>query len=204
VSADASVAATDTVRRLELVPAGGLSLALLAGLGRELDRRFGTVSRVGEPLALDPGWRCGEGGGERYLSTPIVDAVMARLDARGLDHATHWALAVTEAELCAPGLESVIGEATVGGCCAVVGLARLRAQDGRSAATLRRRLVTEAVHELGHVAGLEHCADPRCVMYPSRDIADTDRKGGEFCRRCRAELAASISHASLDPARACD
>ncbi|HEX5724382.1 MAG TPA: matrixin family metalloprotease [Longimicrobiaceae bacterium] len=129
-----------------------------------------------------------------------MDALLARLDARGLDHATHWALAVTGAELCAPGHPSVFGEATVAGCCAVVSTARL----GAGTATLHRRLLTEAVHELGHVAGLEHCAATTCVMYPSLDIADTDRKGSHFCKRCREALSHALPHASLDPARACD
>jgi archaemetzincin len=53
------------------------------------------------------------------------------------------------------------------------------------------------LHEIGHAAGLEHCADRGCVMYPSRDIADVDRKDNRFCRRCAKEL----RHATLDAAR---
>jgi len=51
------------------------------------------------------------------------------------------------------------------------------------------RAVKEAVHELGHTFGLDHCSDPRCVMHFSNMLADTDRKGREFCPSCRARLA---------------
>lgn len=48
----------------------------------------------------------------------------------------------------------------------------------------RRRLVVEAVHELGHTFGLAHCENPRCAMHFSNTIADTDRKGPAFCVAC--------------------
>jgi archaemetzincin len=48
--------------------------------------------------------------------------------------------------------------------------------------------VKEAVHELGHMFGLDHCSDLRCVMHFSNSLADTDRKGRDFCPSCRARL----------------
>lgn len=51
-----------------------------------------------------------------------------------------------------------------------------------------RRILTEAVHELGHAFGLPHCTIPTCVMYFSNSIDDTDRKGYNFCKRCKTRL----------------
>lgn len=53
-------------------------------------------------------------------------------------------------------------------------------------ALFRERAIKEAVHELGHTFGLGHCRDRRCVMAFSNSLADTDRKGQEFCERCQA------------------
>ncbi len=50
------------------------------------------------------------------------------------------------------------------------------------------RAKKEAVHELGHVFGLPHCPDRRCVMHFSNSIAETDLKGWRFCERCQRIL----------------
>jgi len=47
------------------------------------------------------------------------------------------------------------------------------------------RLKKEVIHEVGHMLGLKHCPNPRCVMYFSNTILDTDMKGVEPCPRCR-------------------
>ena len=165
-------------RRLEIVPVGGADAGLLLALAGELDGRLGTASVLGAPLALEDEWWDAERG--RFLSAPIVDALLERAG----PHPDGWWLGVAEAELCAPGYDIVFGEATVDGPCAVVGLAALRARCGDGPPLLWPRLVTTALHELGHLCGADHCADPGCVMYPSRDLADTDGKGNSFCGSC--------------------
>ncbi|HIC98260.1 MAG TPA: matrixin family metalloprotease, partial [Pyrodictiaceae archaeon] len=35
------------------------------------------------------------------------------------------------------------------------------------------RALKEAMHEIGHVLGLLHCTDKRCVMHFSNSIIDT-------------------------------
>ena len=47
-----------------------------------------------------------------------------------------------------------------------------------------RRVLTEAVHEVGHLIGLKHCRNPNCVMFFSNTIMDTDIKGFYPCGRC--------------------
>ncbi|MDD5573650.1 MAG: archaemetzincin family Zn-dependent metalloprotease [Candidatus Omnitrophica bacterium] len=51
-----------------------------------------------------------------------------------------------------------------------------------------RRVVKEAVHEIGHTFGLSHCSRPQCVMYFSEFLEDTDRKGSRLCVSCRKKL----------------
>ena len=50
------------------------------------------------------------------------------------------------------------------------------------------RFKKEVLHELGHLLGLPHCPDARCVMHFSNTLEDTDRKEAEFCDSCRAKI----------------
>lgn len=171
---------------LEIVPVGEVRPSLYASLIPELDRRFGTCSATAEPLQVAPEW-WDEPGGQLH-SGAIVDSLIERMEGRGHTPGDYWSLALTEHDLCAPGLEWVFGEATVGGCCAVVSLFRLRPRAGEDPRLLERRLLVEAVHELGHVAGLEHCPRPDCVMFASVHVEDSDRKGDAPCPGCREHL----------------
>jgi archaemetzincin len=51
-------------------------------------------------------------------------------------------------------------------------------------ALLRRRLLVEALHELGHVGGLDHCGEPSCAMAEAATVEDVDRKEPAFCGSC--------------------
>lgn len=178
-------------REIALVAVGPLAAEaeLFAWLAEVLGAWTGAPVSRGEPLEPRDEWWEAERG--QLNSNRVVDALIDR-DAPGDDDPPdRWTLALTEADLYAPGLSFVFGEAAQGGAWAVVGLARLREGPGADAeARLRRRVLVEAVHELGHVAGLEHCTAPACVMFPSETLADTDRKSAAPCPRCAEALRA--------------
>lgn len=169
---------------LTLVPVGEDG-AIPEGLPAEIDVRMGTRSTRGAPLPIDPAWVVGGGA---VSSARVVDALVARAEAAAREGVAGWVLGIAAIDLAAPGRPYVFGEATVGGCAAVVSTARLEGGGDGDKALLRRRLLVEAVHELGHVAGLDHCGDPACVMFPSVTARDTDLKGAEPCGGCRAAL----------------
>ena len=82
----------------------------------------------------------------------------------------------------------VFGLADLGGPAAVVSTYRLR-RTARDAAQIRSRVVSTAVHEVGHTLGLPHCAEPRCVMQDARgSITNTDEGTGTLGAGCSVQL----------------
>jgi archaemetzincin len=55
-------------------------------------------------------------------------------------------------------------------------------------ALFRERALKEAVHELGHTYGLQHCPNLRCVMHFSNSLRDTDAKQAKWCSRCATQV----------------
>lgn len=161
------------------MPIGTVEGALLEHLATDLATRFDVEVVRGEAMPLSDAWW--DPGRHQFRADDILDELTRRCEP------TTWSLAVIDADLRDRERDFIFGQATVGGCCAVIGLARLKEEyygrPGRRDVFLRRAVI-EAVHELGHVAGLGHCGDPGCVMYSSVTIEDTDRKGPEFCGRC--------------------
>lgn len=95
-------------------------------------------------------------------------------------------LGVTDIDLYAGTLDFVFGLAEMQGRIAVISLHRLHA--GGNETIFRGRAIKEAVHELGHTFGLDHCPDRRCVMHFSNSLADTDLKASRLCARCETRL----------------
>lgn len=48
-------------------------------------------------------------------------------------------------------------------------------------------ITKEAIHELGHVLGLQHCTN-ECVMQFSNSLAEAEAKPATLCERCRSLL----------------
>ena len=57
---------------------------------------------------------------------------------------------------------------------------------------IRSRALREALHELGHLAGLGHCAKAGCVMGSSRLPEEVDRKGAGYCDGCHTRLGGAL------------
>jgi archaemetzincin len=146
-------------------------------LAPEVDRRFGTRSVLGTPLPVRSEWI--EPERDQLRADSVLDALIEQYDMRQ-EGVERWMLAMTEQDLYAPDRPYVFGEATVGGCCALVSVARLELGSPRFDA----RVLATVTHELAHVAGLDHCSNPACVMWASGDVYDTDRKGNVLCASC--------------------
>ncbi|RLF79368.1 archemetzincin [Thermococci archaeon] len=104
------------------------------------------------------------------------------------------ALGITDADLYEKGMNFIFGLANPYLSSAIISLARLRPEfySEENEGLLKDRAIKEAMHELGHVFGLEHCSNPRCVMHFSNSIIDTDYKGNAYCKTCLEKLKRSL------------
>ena len=83
---------------------------------------------------------------------------------------------VLDVDIFIPVFTHVIGEARMGGKFALVSLFRLEQNPERAAKI--------ALHEFGHLCGLEHCSDNRCLMNFSKGTKELDGLPIRFCRYC--------------------
>ena len=100
-------------------------------------------------------------------------------------------LGIVDIDLYAPGLNFIFGQADMTSGVALISLCRLRQEFyglPSDDVLFLDRAAKEAIHELGHTFGLEHCKNARCVMHFSNSLADTDLKQAIFCSKCRPKL----------------
>ncbi len=106
-------------------------------------------------------------------------------------------LGVIDADVFASGLNYVFGEAYAPGKAALISLWRLKPEfysEKAVISVLKVRSLKEAVHELGHTLGLQHCHRTFCVMHFSNSIFDTDKKQSLLCDQCYLQAALAISN----------
>ncbi|MFO7928967.1 MAG: archaemetzincin family Zn-dependent metalloprotease [Candidatus Humimicrobiaceae bacterium] len=100
-------------------------------------------------------------------------------------------LGVFKKDLYAPPLNFIFGLATQYPKSCIISLCRLdpkfyQCKEGNSNTELfYDRIKKEAVHEIGHTIGLDHCENPSCVMHFSNTLAETDQKEYKFCANCK-------------------
>lgn len=118
-----------------------------------------------------------------------ADLLLASL--RGMAAGDERVLGVTALDLCLPVLTYVFGFAELSGIAATVSVHRLDPRfDGRGEdpGLMLERLEKETLHELGHLLGLTHCSDRRCVMASAHDTGEIDLEDPSYCRACRERL----------------
>jgi len=172
------------IEGVELIPIGEVEPSIIEGMRPGLEARFNASTEVGEGLRLEPQWF--DPDREQYHAGPILDLLTERRE-EVVRPITLKTLGIVDQDLFAPGLSFIFGQAIVGGCCGMIGLARLRPEfynKSPDQRVFKRRVLIEAVHEIGHTAGLDHCPKLDCAMNFSRTIEDSDRKGPDLCPNC--------------------
>lgn len=166
-----------------LVPIGVIDENLLDWLKIEVSKALGKRVETGSKMP-PPGYAYNKRRNQ-YLSTAILMEINKKKEYREYDKV----LGIVDLDLYVPQLNFVFGEASQR--IAVISLIRLRQEFyglTPDPMLFQRRVLTEAIHELGHTYGLGHCLNAHCVMYFSNSLSDTDRKGPEFCSICRNQI----------------
>ncbi len=165
---------------LFLIPLNEIDATLLSYLRRGLEERFKFNVSITERVSVPS--KAFDQRRQQYHSTLILKYIIEHLPTDA-----EKALGIADVDLYAPGLNFVFGEADLGGQGAVISVTRLRQEFYNhmgDAGLFFQRVLKEAVHEVGHMLGLGHCSDDKCVMYFSNSLADTDRKFSFLCSKC--------------------
>jgi archaemetzincin len=155
---------------------------LLGFLGIRLEGIYGYPFKIAPPVKVPEFSYSADR--DQYSAEVIVENIMEKMpiDAEKL-------LCVVDVDLFVHDLNFVFGLAT--GNIALISLARLRPEycgEKKNEYLFRERALKEAIHELGHTFGLQHCHDIRCIMHFSNCLEDTDVKGPDFCELCLAKI----------------
>jgi archaemetzincin len=166
---------------ISLVPLGSVPAYLLQWLAERLEAMFNRSVTRAEPIPLPAV------GYDSHRRQYRGDVILVALPAVA-SPAVERLLGVIDADWYALGLNFIFGQAAPDGRVAFIALPRLRPSFyglAEDSPLFRQRVLTEAVHELGHTWGLTHCPNPHCVTHFSNTLHDTDVKGAAFCRRCQ-------------------
>ncbi len=168
---------------MHIVPIGACDLKFLRVIADTLTDTFRFTVRIEPGISLPRGVYNAQR--KQYHSSGLLDVL------RRMKKGKARVLGVTDVDLYVPGLNFVFGEADSQTGMAVISMSRLREEfygHPPNTELLYARTIKEAIHEIGHTYGLDHCPHRLCIMHFSNSLQDTDAKGPGFCTFCKKRL----------------
>jgi archaemetzincin len=168
----------NSVKELQLVPVGQISVMQLHEFEAPILQVLGVESYVGKASLGPPTFAFNKDRGQ-FHSTAILRRLLSVKDAGAMR-----ILGVTDADLFVPDTPFLFGESDRESHAGVVSIARLRGDTEIA----RRRVVTEVLHQTGHLIGLSYCEDARCIMANAQSLSEAERRLPQLCNNCKNEL----------------
>jgi len=172
--------------KLFLQPMGFNDRILLHWLAEELRRRFPVPLDVRISLwtsSLD--YTSVFDWGRMQFKAVEVNMMLQKLYSKVLAPGESIVLGLVAGDGYVEGLNFVFGLATPEISTATVYTFRLETGDP---GVYRLRVLKEVMHEVGHLLGLGHCSNRRCVMSFSNSVSEVDSKEPWFCPACVSKL----------------
>jgi len=173
---------------IRVVPVGNppekILNAMCAQLESSLKIRFRMLAKVPVPKETYNQWR------KQHNAETLMQIISNLPEVRFIDREIP-SMAITDEDIYYRGLNYTFSIQDPQKSSCILSLARMRPEfydDKPNDAKVTERLIKEAMHEIGHLKGLEHCTNPSCVMVFSASIAEVDQKKKEFCDRCKLKI----------------
>ena len=168
---------------IAIQPLDSVKTERLEVVKKGVEESFGlkVVVLTGKPLAKDA-WYAPRG---RYRAEKLLDQL-----ANDTSNKYQIVVGITGKDISTTKGEhedwGIFGLGEVAGRACVLSTFRLGAR-GADEKQLRERRRKVAIHETGHVMGLEHCPQEGCVMHDAESsIATVDGESGKFCEKCKS------------------
>lgn len=174
---------------IRLIPVGDIPAQVVEAILSAVPEAVGARVRLMPPLRLPAA--AFNNFRKQYDAEKILSLLGASASAKFIDHSIP-SLFVTDTDMYYSGLNFVFGLEDPAASAAIISVARLRPEfyDRHPNSTvLTERAVKEAIHEIGHYLGFEHCHHNWCVMSFSPSADDIDIKKRDFCKDCRIKAA---------------
>lgn len=167
-----------------LIPIGKIDKKIMTYLKEELEEEFGEVIEIGQRFS-EPDYAYNPLRGQYHVST-----ILRKIEKEKPNRCQKM-LGIVNVDLYTKGLNFIFGQASLLTKVALISLVRLRQEyysQVEDKNLFKERAKKEAIHELGHIYGLDHCQNLKCVMHFSNTLFDTDKKSSFFCSKCQASL----------------
>ncbi|HIQ50170.1 MAG TPA: archemetzincin [Nanoarchaeota archaeon] len=174
---------------IKIIPVGKVSQDILKTIVTKISGIYGLRAKILPAIELTKNeyniWR------RQYDAEKIMEK-LKRSCGMGIDQSIPC-IGITEEDIYYNGLNFVFAVEDPLEGVGIVSTFRLREEfygNNSDFQKLIERTLKEILHVLGHLFGLEHCKNEKCIMYFSQSVSHIDFKELRFCDSCELKLTA--------------